>query len=125
MPGPAIPAVQKIGIIHGPAEYCIRPSARLADETIIKPDGVSSRETYRCVDGRSNQSKPGLGGFLSAGPIYAQSTSPASTTGYAWSFTLALKVSPSGTLGKSTQSPCTSNFQPWYTHRSPHSSLRP
>ncbi len=39
--------------------------------------------------------------------------------------TLVLKTLSGGSDGMSTQLPAASNFQPWYTHRSPHSSLRP
>src|SRR6266496_5645550 len=48
-----------------------------------------------------------------------------STHGYAVALTLDLKSDSIGSLGMSTQLPWTSNFQPWYTQRSPLSSLRP
>ena len=37
----------------------------------------------------------------------------------------SLNVAPSGAFGMSMHAPVVSNFQPWYTHRSPNSSLRP
>src|SRR5207249_6617798 len=39
--------------------------------------------------------------------------------------TLSLKALSAGSLGMSIHWPDTSNFQPWYTQRIPHSSLRP
>jgi len=50
---------------------------------------------------------------------------PASTAGYAVMVTLCLKFDSGGSFGMSTQAPVVSNFHPWYTQRSPASSLRP
>src|SRR5436309_8399033 len=57
--------------------------------------------------------------------MYAQITPPASRVGYAVCRILCLKLHSAGSFGMSTQVPFTSNFQPWYTQRSPPSSLRP
>src|SRR5690242_21404803 len=50
----------------------------------------------------------------------SMSSSTATAATYTLSLHDALPI-----LGMSTQLPPTSNFQPWYTHRKPHSSLRP
>ena len=70
----------------------------------------------------SNCGRPGI---WSRGPMYTQMQPPHSRAGYALIFTLSLKLDSAGSDGMSTQSPFTSNFHPWYTQRSPHSSLRP
>ena len=57
--------------------------------------------------------------------MYAQTTPPSSTVGYAVSFTLRLKSYSAGSFGISTHTPRASNFHPWYTQRMPFSSLRP
>ena len=70
-------------------------------------------------------SMSGSGGRIWRGPMYAQTMPLRSTILYALIFTLSLKLLSAGSEGMSTQSPFTSNFQPWYTQRMPHSSLRP
>ena len=82
-------------------------------------------DALRCVSGCCVNSNRGSGGRCAGGPMYAQITPPSSTVGYAAVLTLCLKSYSSGSLGISTQAPFTSNFQPWYTHRMPFSSLRP
>src|SRR5439155_9701796 len=67
----------------------------------------------------------GSGGGCSRVPRYAQTRPPFSTTGTALARTLSLKLLSTGSLGMSTQRPVTSNFPPWYTHRSTPSSFRP
>src|SRR5712691_6066394 len=82
-------------------------------------------KTWRWLLGTLSHSKPGSGGTFCFGPMKTQSMPALSSTGYDVSFTFSLYASPSVQLGISTQLPSTSNFQPWYTQRRPHSSLRP
>src|SRR5689334_20252881 len=61
----------------------------------------------------------------SLGPSHAQTKPPASRTGQDLCFSDFMSAEPSGSEDISTMLPSTSNFQPWYRQRSPHSSLRP
>ena len=62
--------------------------------------------------------------FLAAAPCRSRPHRRAPHTGKR-AGTRSLNVLASGSLGMSTHAPETSNFQPWYTHRRPQSSLRP
>ncbi len=90
-----------------------------------QPVGCTTLVTPRCVSGTCVHSICGVGGLESAGPMYVHTIPPNSSVGYAVIFTLSLKLDSAGSEGMSTQSPCTSNFHPWYTQRIPASSFRP
>ena len=56
---------------------------------------------------------------------HAQTKPPHSRVLYDWCLTLPCSGDSSGSDAMATQLPSTSNFQPWYRQRNPHSSLRP
>src|SRR5918911_3797783 len=74
-----------------------------------------------CSGGTWQNSNSGSGGCCSGSPMYVQRMSPTLTSGYAVVRTLLRKFEFSGSDGTSRHCPFTSNFQPWYAQRMPHS----
>src|ERR687886_1931220 len=84
-------------------------------------DSCHRFDVYVCSGGTRTNSNSGSGGCLSGSPMYVQRMSPTLTSGYAVVRTLLRKFEFSGSDGTSRHCPLTSNFQPWYAQRMPHS----